>query len=275
MITIFHPSDFSPGSEAAFAHALKIALTAKARLQIMHVAPGSEVVHWTDFPGVRSALARWKILPQGSRSEDVASVLGLYVEKIIARSHDPVQSILRHLGDYEVDLIVLATHQREGIARWLHGSVAEPVARRAKIKTLFVPQAGKGFVSFDNGNITLAKILLPVDRTPHPQDALNEAVALASGLGREHVTFTVLHIGDDTGVPAVQTPERQGWQWQKITRGGDVVDAILQLEEDWSADLMVLATEGRHGFMDALRGSTTERLLRRSRCPVLAVPVAV
>ena len=34
---IFHPSDFSPASEVAFAHALKIALQSKAKLDLMHV----------------------------------------------------------------------------------------------------------------------------------------------------------------------------------------------------------------------------------------------
>jgi nucleotide-binding universal stress UspA family protein len=34
-----------------------------------------------------------------------------------------------------------------------------------------------------------------------------------------------------------------------------------------------MATEGHQGFLDALRGSTTERVLRGALCPVLAVPV--
>ena len=50
--SIFHPSDFSEASEVAFAHALKIALVARADLTVLHVAasPGTE---WQDFPGVR------------------------------------------------------------------------------------------------------------------------------------------------------------------------------------------------------------------------------
>jgi nucleotide-binding universal stress UspA family protein len=38
------------------------------------------------------------------------------------------------------------------------------------------------------------------------------------------------------------------------------------------ADLIAMATEGHKGFLDVLRGSTTERVLRDARCPVLAVP---
>ena len=53
---------------------------------------------------------------------------------------------------------------------------------------------------------------------------------------------------------------------------GDVVDQILNTSEDHDADLIVMPTQGRDGFLDALRGSTTEQVLRAARCPVLAVP---
>ena len=35
---------------------------------------------------------------------------------------------------------------------------------------------------------------------------------------------------------------------------------------------LVLATQGHQDFLDALRGNTTERVVRGARCPVLAVP---
>jgi hypothetical protein len=54
---IFHPSDFSPASEVAFAHALKLALIARTRLRVMHVALRKDDMHWSDFPGVRATLA--------------------------------------------------------------------------------------------------------------------------------------------------------------------------------------------------------------------------
>jgi nucleotide-binding universal stress UspA family protein len=46
------------------------------------------------------------------------------------------------------------------------------------------------------------------------------------------------------------------------------------VSEDEDADLIAMATQGRDGFMDALRGSTTEQVLRATRCPVLAVPAS-
>jgi len=38
------------------------------------------------------------------------------------------------------------------------------------------------------------------------------------------------------------------------------------------ADLIVMATEGRNGFLDALRGSHSEQVLRQCACPLLAIP---
>jgi nucleotide-binding universal stress UspA family protein len=34
-----------------------------------------------------------------------------------------------------------------------------------------------------------------------------------------------------------------------------------------------MPTAGRHGLVDALRGSVTERVLHEAPCPVLAIPV--
>ena len=53
---------------------------------------------------------------------------------------------------------------------------------------------------------------------------------------------------------------------------GEVVQVILEAAE--GTDLIVMATEGRHGIFDALRGSVTERVVREAPWPLLAVPAA-
>ena len=50
LATIFHPSDFSPGDEGAFLHAVKLALGAKAELDILHANPDAKEIDWDDFP---------------------------------------------------------------------------------------------------------------------------------------------------------------------------------------------------------------------------------
>jgi nucleotide-binding universal stress UspA family protein len=46
---------------------------------------------------------------------------------------------------------------------------------------------------------------------------------------------------------------------------------IVQLAERHHADLIVMATHGRGFISHAVMGSTTERVLRRTPCPVLVV----
>jgi nucleotide-binding universal stress UspA family protein len=45
------------------------------------------------------------------------------------------------------------------------------------------------------------------------------------------------------------------------------VDAAIELD----VDLIAMPTAGHHGVLDALRGSTTERVIRHAPCPVLAL----
>jgi len=277
LLRIFHPSDFSRASEIAFAHALKLALESKAELEIMHVArhltaPGADV-HWTDFPGVRATLARWGILPNEAKREEVANT-GMDVKKIVLEGTDPVESMLQYCREHLPDLLVLATNQREGLGRWLHREVAEPLARKSRAMTLFVPHEGKGFISLESGAVTLRRILIPVDHEPSAQTALEEAFSLATGLKCPAVEFRLLHVGAgaDNAMPTLDLPQREDWKWEERVVQGNVVGQILQEDEDWSPDLMVLATQGHKDFLDALRGSTTERVLRGARCPVLAIP---
>jgi len=269
--SVLHPTDFSEGSRAAFHHALKAALMAKSKLTLLHVSPGT-ASEWTDFPGVRETLERWGLLPKGSPRSAVPE-LGIDVRKVVAQQSNPVQAVLRYLSDHPADLIVLATHQHEGRAHWLHQSVAEPVARRAGQMTLFIPGSNAGFVSADDGSVSLENILIPLAATPRPQPAIEAAVRLANRLNCPHGSFTLLHVGEPDTMPVVQCPDVPGWEWKRISRAGDVIDGIVDTASKTSADLIVMATDGRNGFLDALRGSHSERVLRHAPAPLLAVPV--
>jgi nucleotide-binding universal stress UspA family protein len=63
-----------------------------------------------------------------------------------------------------------------------------------------------------------------------------------------------------------------GWQWNRNSRRGEVIETILDSARRTSADLIVMTTDGRNGFLDALRGSHSERILRRTPCALLAIP---
>ncbi|MGQ0811193.1 MAG: universal stress protein, partial [Nitrospiraceae bacterium] len=72
--------------------------------------------------------------------------------------------------------------------------------------------------------------------------------------------------------PEIQKPDVEGWSWSVTTGDGGVVDWILGVGAEYDADLIVMTTEGHTGLLDLLRGSTTERVLRGARCPLLAIP---
>ena len=74
--------------------------------------------------------------------------------------------------------------------------------------------------------------------------------------------------------PSLHVEDGPHWTFARMQRDGEPVEEIAAAAERVRADLIVMPTEGRHGVFDALRGSTTERVLRRSRCPLLAVPAA-
>ena len=266
--SILHPTDFTEGSRVAFCHALKVALMAKSRLTLLHVSKGSAA----NFPGVRETLERWRLLPSGSPRSAVPK-LGIDVRKVITRQSGPVKAVLRYLGDHPADLIVLATHQHKGRAHWLSHSVAEPVARRAAQMTLFIPGDSAGFVSSSDGSVALDHILIPVAATPRPQAAIEAGARLVAHLNCPRGTFTLLHVGSPGEMPAVRCPDVPGWEWKKVTRPGEVIHAILDTAQASAANLIVMTTDGRDGFLDALRGSHSERVLRQSLAPVLAVPV--
>jgi nucleotide-binding universal stress UspA family protein len=271
IMSIFHASDFSEASATAFVHALKIALVTEATLMMLHVDPNYGA-DWSDFPGVRTTLERWGLIPKGSPKSAVG-LLGIDVTKVIATSSRPVKACLDFLSKHPAELIVLAIHQYEGNVRWLQKRVAEPVAHAAGQMTLFIPEGVPGFVSPDDGSISLHNILIPVAKKPHAQPAVDAVVRMIHALQLPAGNVTLLHAGPAEEIPALQVAADPGWNWKFKARDGEPVEVILQAATDASADLIVMTTEGPHGFLDALRGSTSTRVLRACRCPVLSLHV--
>jgi nucleotide-binding universal stress UspA family protein len=269
---IVHPTDFSDTSADAFAHALRIALTAKCGLHILHIATARDETDWMSFPHVRRALANWGLITGTEAPAEVCSKLGVKIAKVELAPQSTIGGILHFLDEHPADLIVLATEGRQGAARWLHGSVAEKLARHAKMPTLFVPARVRGFVDPARGEVHLRRVLIPVDREPKPAAAIGTIMGFAHALAGADVGERLLHVGRNP--PQVHRHSDPRHPIPVAIRHGDVVEAIVDAATDWQADLIGMATAGHHGFLDALRGSTTERVLRLAPCPVLAVPVA-
>ncbi|MEI8212438.1 MAG: universal stress protein [Planctomycetota bacterium] len=268
--TVFHPSDFSEASQIAFAHALKIALIAQCKLDIMHV----DIDHrteWEDFPGVRPLLEKWKLIPAGSDRDAVLN-LGLNVHKAIVERRDPVSGTLEYLESHPADLIVLAVLHHEGRMRWISRSVGEPIAKKTGEATLFLPHGIAGFVSVEDGSVSLNHILIPVANKPSPQPSLRAVAALVRGLQLEQGTVTLLHVGSEDSLPSLEIPSDTQWDWQIKVVEGSAVDTIVEQSQSLKTDLIVMTTDGPDGFLDGLRGSHSERVLRAIHCPLAVIP---
>jgi nucleotide-binding universal stress UspA family protein len=270
--SVLHPTDFSEASELAFAHALKLTLLLGTNFTIFHSRDRDDNANkWHLFPSVRSTLVRWGIIREGSPQSAVFDELGIKIEKVDMRGLSPMGEIFNYALSNPVDLIVLATHAHECLDWCIQGDDIEKVVRLLAKDALFVPEGVRGFVSLQDGNVSLKNILIPVDREPHPESAIKDGAALAKAFADDLQNLTLIHVGDSEKMPAFNLPEDAQFRWNHIHRNGQVVDEIIGVANELSADLIVLPTRGRHGFLDVLRGNISKQVLQSAPCPVLAV----
>lgn len=71
---------------------------------------------------------------------------------------------------------------------------------------------------------------------------------------------------------AVQELEKGDVRVRGVVREGPPAQIILQVAEEESASLIILGTRGPSSAAELLLGSVSTEVLRRARCPVMAVP---
>ena len=265
--SIVHPTDLSFASLDAFAHALRIAVAAKGQLHLLHIEAPDENENpddWDRFPHVREMLARWKLIPADASREDVDAALGVKFIKATVESESPVHGVAVYAERHLCDLMVMMTHNRSGLERWLEGSVAEDAAREARVPALFLREDQAGFVDRETGAVTLNTVLMPVEASVPPLDAFRHIADFAHALNPA-ADVMLLHVGDDLPIFEGLLPHIE-------LRQGPVVETILTYAMEIGADMIAMPTRGRQGLMEALRGSTTERVLREAPCPLYAAP---
>jgi Universal stress protein family len=236
---------------------------------MLHRAP---IPNGRTFPAFATRLSDGSSSPKGSPKSSVGQ-LGIDVSKVIASSKDPVKACLGFLEKHPGDLIVLAVHQHKGRMRWLEKSVGKPIARGAGQMTLFIPHGVEGFISRKDGSISLRNIVIPVTSKPRPQPSLEGAARLIRNLELPAGTVTLLHVGPAAEMPSMRLPDDTKWSWNRMAKPGEPADTILQTAMELRADLIVMTTDGPGGFLDGLRGTTSERVLRKAPCPVANLPV--
>ncbi|TVR72974.1 MAG: universal stress protein [Sphaerobacteraceae bacterium] len=228
-----------------------------------------------------------------ARASNVSGKLATFTDR-----GRPAQSIIELAHQHVDPIIVMSTHGRGGIHRWMAGSVAEEVVRGAGVPVLLV----RGDQEIQSAEkIELRSILLPVDGSRYSESAIDYAVELARLFG------STLHL-----IRVVDTPSAYGLlsRHMETAATGDILDEIIdsmrneanayidQLAERLSNEgvqvrktvvegfpgeqlieherrgffqLVVMATAGRSGVSRVVFGSVAERMLKLGRSPVMMV----
>ncbi|MEM6422084.1 MAG: universal stress protein [Pseudomonadota bacterium] len=271
---IVHATDFSPGSEVAFAHALAIALVHRARLTLIHVGgPGDGPVDWELFPGVRPRLAAWGLLPEGADRRVVARELGVDVYKTAVPGKDAADGVLTLMEVQPADLLVLGHEGHTGGWEIFRRSTSRTLARKAGAPVLVVPGGTRGFVSLEDGSLSIRRVLCPVDVRPDPRPAILAAAELLRDMATPGCEVDLFHAGDAEPAPHFTQADLPGATILRHSNPGDPATEILERAAETGPDLIIMASEGRHGLVDMLYGSVSEQVLRAARSPVLCVPV--
>jgi nucleotide-binding universal stress UspA family protein len=140
---IIVPTDFSEYADKALQQAIDIAIQYHSRVTLLHVV-GSVIQCTIDYcldPKTTNSVEKQSVAAAkkmiqtqldkfpGSKTLDIAADI---------RKGEPYEEILKVQQEKKGDLIVLASHGRTGLSRYLMGSVAERVLRHSKCPVLLV-----------------------------------------------------------------------------------------------------------------------------------------
>lgn len=296
---ILMPTDFSPCAQAAFHHAVFMAHVLRAELHLLHVVAlhtldneESGTAHGDSFPDMLAIYDRLASVARGRmhRTASGAQVASLNVREVERRAVSPAAAILEYADEEAIDLIVIGTHGRRGLRRWMLGSVAGEVVRLGGCPVLTV-----------HGDETTARwdqvdrLLVPFDFSDDARTALAGAKELAAAFGSRrldliHVTTPPVAPGG-AGVPMPgpayfhDLRQHQEDALAAVVAGAAQTDlaveghvltghpptAIADYADEAAVDLIVIGSHGLTGVRRLLMGSVSERVVRLSNRPVLVL----
>jgi nucleotide-binding universal stress UspA family protein len=139
------PIDFSEPSDAALLYGRNLAKAFGAELHVLHVLE-NQFLRPTFKSTAAVEIGVANRVAERLSAEDRAT---LHAVSAVRMSDDPYDEIIRYANNEDIDLIVMGTHGRGGVARLLMGSVAEKVVRTARCPVLTVRHPEHEFVTSD------------------------------------------------------------------------------------------------------------------------------
>ncbi len=287
---VLFPTDFSEEARFALDHALLWCRRFGAELDALHVVPLPE--ENPVYPGryASDSAEVWPELEARVRAELEESIpadtKGISVRHVVGRNRDVTAAIGRHVVRRDIDLVVMGTHGRRGFRKLLIGSVTETAMREVSCPILAVPSVD------DAGAALPSRVLAPVDFSPFALQTIRHARGAAAAFG---ASLLYLHIIESGRVPEfyasdLAPPSRAEDTIRDRARaalaeldreaGGDgevetfvvpghPAEDIVQFAETHDVDLVVIPTHGLSAIDRLLVGSVADKVVRRSRCPVL------
>jgi nucleotide-binding universal stress UspA family protein len=251
---ILFATDFSPLSNAALPYAVSIARRYGAMVHVAHVMP-TEAELLLVSPENSQAVEE-----EDKRVEEHMRPLRNRLQELSHKVLTPrgkVSDVLAQLiGEHEIDMLVLGTHGRTGVRKFLLGSVAEETFRRANCAVLSVGPKVSGYGETESRRSVCSEESLA---------ALPYAISLAE---EDQAQLILLHVIEEPAslivdaeavtayllrylkelVPAEAEPWCRAECLVELGRPfGPPAKRILEIARDHAADLIVLGVRSVHG----------------------------
>ncbi|AGB39307.1 universal stress protein [Natronococcus occultus] len=198
------------------------------------------------------------------------------------RSGQPSRELLADADEHDVGLIVMATHGRTGLRRWLLGSVAIAVVREAHCPVLTVNPTAADAASASE----IEDVLIATDGRPGVEAAVDSGLEFAAAYGaRVHAVSVVDDVHSHTSVvlealedvaersttAVAERASGRGLETQRAIERGTPHREIVDYATDRSVDLVVVGTESRTGLDRVVAGSVSQRVIGTAPVPVVSV----
>lgn len=281
---ILLPFDGSDGAAAVLQHAAELTHWADATVHVLFVA---DTTH--DSVIVVEGQTVDTLVQQGedivAEATETLESLGLSPRTEVVQGN-PAPTIAEYAERYDHDLVVLPTHGREGVSRYLLGSVTEKVVRLSSVPVLTARMQPDEQLAFPYENV-----LLPTDGSSAAIRAAEHGLSLAAALDATVHALAVVEspslgvdvrstvpdeASEDAATEAIDdlVAEADSYDIEPINRHlehGSPVEVILDCIESHDIDAVVMGTTGRRGTDRILLGSVTEKTVRSAPVPVITV----
>ncbi|PNE79245.1 universal stress protein [Burkholderia thailandensis] len=202
---------------------------------------------------------------------------------------DVVDALLDETRDWQADLLVVGSHQYQGLLRWVDGSVSEPLLAKTDCAILFVPSG------VESAAHAPKRVLFATDGSPIAAHALRYGAQFATPDTHLRAIYVIdravrltdfvpIHVLEDAFVEESEkalavarqlldeAPGQSSTAVVSTDRTSDDVAHMIVREADrWPADLLVMGTHGRRGVSRWLLGSVAQRVARLTQIPLLLV----